>query len=60
MLKERERFGSRAELGRYEPPFTPVDREAEMTAAQAEFARRGELRLGASTSGYADPVTGDL
>jgi hypothetical protein len=40
VLKEYERFGPRAELGRYELPFTPVDREAEMTVAHAEFARR--------------------
>ncbi|MDQ3151382.1 MAG: class I SAM-dependent DNA methyltransferase, partial [Actinomycetota bacterium] len=40
VLKDVERSGSRADLGCYEPPFTPVDREAEMTIAHAEFAHR--------------------
>jgi hypothetical protein len=40
VLKDVERFGSRADLGRYELPFTGVDREAEMTVAHAEFTRR--------------------
>jgi hypothetical protein len=45
VLKEYERFGPRADLGRYELPFTPVDREAEMTVAHEEFARRSTDRL---------------
>jgi hypothetical protein len=40
VLKDVERFGSRADLGRYELPFTGVDRETEMTIAHAEFTRR--------------------
>ena len=44
VLKEVERFGPRADLGRYELPFTPVDREAEMTVAHAEFAHRAAAR----------------
>jgi hypothetical protein len=40
VLKDVERLGSRADLGRYEMPFTGVDREAEITIAHAEFARR--------------------
>jgi hypothetical protein len=40
VLKDIERFGSHADLGRYELPFTGVDREAEMTIAHAEFTRR--------------------
>lgn len=40
VLKDVERFGSHADLGRYEMPFTGVDREAEMTIAHAEFTRR--------------------
>ena len=38
--KEYEKYGVRADLGRYELPFTTVDREAEMTAAHEEFTRR--------------------
>jgi len=44
VLKDVERSGSRADLGRYEPPFTGVDREAEMTVAHAEFTRRAAAR----------------
>ena len=44
VLKEVERFGPRADLGRYELPFTPVDREAEMTLAHAELTRRTAAR----------------
>jgi len=40
VLKDVERWSSRADLGRHELPFTPVDREAEMTIAHAEFTRR--------------------
>ena len=40
MLRDVERFGSRADLGRYELPFTGVNREAEMTIAHEEFTRR--------------------
>ena len=44
VLKDVERFGPRADLGRFELPFTPVDREAEMTTAHAEFTRRAITR----------------
>jgi len=44
VLKDVERFGSRADLGRYELPFNGVDREAEMTTAHAEFTRRAAAR----------------
>jgi len=44
VLKDVERWGSRADLGRYELPFNPVDREAEMTVAHAEFTRRADAR----------------
>jgi hypothetical protein len=44
VLKEFERYGARADLGRYELPFTPVDREAEMTIAHEEFTRRAATR----------------
>lgn len=40
VLKEYAKKGDRADLGRYELPFTGVDREAEMTIAHAEFSRR--------------------
>ena len=40
VLKDIERLGSRADLGRYELPFIGVDREAEMSIAHAEFTRR--------------------
>ena len=40
VLKEYEKHGTRADLGRYELPFTGVDREAEMTIAHGEFTRR--------------------
>ncbi|WP_250550311.1 Eco57I restriction-modification methylase domain-containing protein [Pseudonocardia sp. H11422] len=40
VLKEYEKHGVRADLGRYELPFTGVDREAEMTIAHEEFSRR--------------------
>ncbi|MGH4022535.1 MAG: Eco57I restriction-modification methylase domain-containing protein [Pseudonocardiaceae bacterium] len=51
VLKDVERLGSRADLGRYELPFSPVDRETEMTIAHAEFTRRaGSRTLGASGS----------
>jgi hypothetical protein len=40
VVKNVDRLGSRADLGRYELPFTGVDREAEMTMAHAEFTRR--------------------
>ncbi|MGH7748864.1 MAG: class I SAM-dependent DNA methyltransferase, partial [Candidatus Dormibacteria bacterium] len=44
VLKDVERFGSRADLGRYELPFAGVDREAEMTVAHEEFSRRAAAR----------------
>ncbi|MCU1614231.1 MAG: putative type restriction enzyme methylase subunit [Frankiales bacterium] len=40
VLKEYAKRGDHADLGRYELPFTGVDREAEMTTAHAEFSRR--------------------
>ena len=40
VLKEYEKHGARAEQGRLALPFTPVDREAEMTVAHEEFTRR--------------------
>ena len=40
VLKEYAKKGARADLGRYELPFTGVDREAEMAIAHAEFTRR--------------------
>ena len=40
VLKECAKKGERADLGRYELPFTGVDREAEMTIAHVEFSRR--------------------
>ncbi|WP_219419596.1 hypothetical protein [Pseudonocardia nigra] len=50
VLKEHAKLGARAELGRYELPFTPVDREAEMTVAHAEFTRRLATRPPAAVS----------
>ena len=47
VLKEYEKHGTRADLGRYELPFTGVNREAEMTIAHEEFSRRAALRSGA-------------
>jgi hypothetical protein len=44
VLKEYDKHGARAELGRYELPFTRVDREAEMTIAHAEFTSRAATR----------------
>jgi len=44
VLMDVERFGPRADLVRFELPFTPVDREAEMTTAHAEFTRRAITR----------------
>jgi len=44
VLKDFERLGAHADLGRYELPFAPVDREAEMTIAHAEFTRRAAAR----------------
>lgn len=40
VLREHEKRGTRADLGRYELPFTGVDREREMTIAHEEFSRR--------------------
>jgi hypothetical protein len=40
VLKDLAARGDRADLGRYEQPFTGVDREAEMTVAHEEFTRR--------------------
>ncbi|MCE3554514.1 restriction endonuclease subunit M [Pseudonocardia sp. RS11V-5] len=44
VLKEYEKHGSRADLGRYELPFTSVDREKEMTEAHEQFSRRLQMR----------------
>ena len=44
VLKDLAARGDRADLGRYELPFTGVDREAEMTLAHEEFTRRLALR----------------
>jgi len=40
VLKDYERRGDRADLGRYVLPFTPVDREKEMTRAHEVFTER--------------------
>lgn len=45
VLKDVERLGERADLGRYELPFTGVDREKEMTIAHEEFIRRAAARM---------------
>ena len=47
VLKEVVTKGDRADLGRFERPFSGVDREAEMTLAHAEFTRRLAERLAA-------------
>lgn len=39
-LKEYEKKGDRADLGRYVLPFTPVDREKDMTRAHEVFTQR--------------------
>jgi hypothetical protein len=49
VLKDVEGFDSRADLGRYELPFAGVDREAEMTIANAEFTRRAAVRAATAT-----------
>ena len=48
VLKEYEKHGTRADLGRYELPFTGVDREVEMTIAHEEFTRRLAERTSAT------------
>lgn len=40
VLKEYEKKGDRADLGRYVLPFTPVDREKDMTRAHEVFTAR--------------------
>lgn len=40
VLKEYEKKGDRADLGRYVLPFTPVDREKDMTRAHEVFSAR--------------------
>jgi hypothetical protein len=40
VLKDLAAKGDRADLGRFEQPFTGVDRETEMTVAHEEFTRR--------------------
>jgi hypothetical protein len=50
VVKDVATKGDRADLGRFEPPFTSVDREAEMTSAHAEFTRRLAERVAASTT----------
>lgn len=49
-LKEYDKHGSRAELGHYVLPFTPVNREAEMTVAHEEFTCRLATRPPAEAS----------
>ena len=44
VLKDHEKRGNRADLGRYALPFTGVDREKEMTIAHEEFSRRAARR----------------
>ncbi len=44
MLRDVERLGERADLGRYELPFAGVDREKEMAIAHEEFTRRAAAR----------------
>lgn len=43
-LKEYEKKGDRADLGRYVLPFTPVDREKDMTRAHEVFTQRMKAR----------------
>ncbi len=50
VLKDYEKYGTRADLGRYELPFTGVDREREMTIAHEEFSRRLAERTAAMQS----------
>ncbi|MGW0894349.1 Eco57I restriction-modification methylase domain-containing protein [Saccharopolyspora sp. NPDC002578] len=40
VLKDYEKRGARADLGRYELPFTGVDREKDMTRAHERFSER--------------------
>ncbi|WP_243790792.1 Eco57I restriction-modification methylase domain-containing protein [Saccharopolyspora gloriosae] len=40
VLKDYEKRGARADLGRYELPFTGVDREKDMTRAHERFSQR--------------------
>jgi hypothetical protein len=40
VLKDYDKKGERADLGRYVLPFTPVDREKDMTRAHEVFAER--------------------
>jgi hypothetical protein len=40
VLKEYDKHGKRADLGRYVLPFTPVDREKDMTRAHEVFTER--------------------
>ncbi|MGY1842047.1 DNA methyltransferase [Modestobacter sp. SYSU DS0875] len=44
VVREYEQKGERARLGRYAPPFTGLDRQAEMAIAHAEFSRRLAMR----------------
>lgn len=44
VLKEYEKKGDKADLGRYVLPFTPVDREKEMTRAHQVFSERLKAR----------------
>ena len=58
VLKEYEKHGSRADLGRYELPVTGVDREADMTVAHKEFSRRAAERRAASTVNETGSIPG--
>jgi hypothetical protein len=61
VLKEYEKHGTRADLDRYELPFTGVNREAEMTSAHEEFTRRATQRHGSeSTVGTARRTPANL
>lgn len=44
VLKEFDKKGDRADLGRYVLPFTPVDREKDMTRAHRVFTERMEKK----------------
>lgn len=49
--RDYEKHGSRADLGRYELPFTSIVREADMTVAHKDFSRRVDEREAINISG---------